>query len=726
MYLLDRTRVISTRCKGGSKAFVPTTHYAQARRISSGPSWGKKLTEKKEGGSVEETKDGRSWEEKMLNYFGFGKNIEQEKPEEKENIADVVKTEGTTTEEIKKDGETSQTVEVKSEPVVETSAKESVVVPPVGSPKMVLASGKYMLFIDQTPQTPVTITAGTPPVVTAASATPVTTPAATSTTTSAATPATTPATPAAPVSLGPDGEPYKPKILPFPPTSDWPWDLSLLAVASVVILIYSYFSVTDQKLDAMADDIRWGGESTQLACFKKMNFWFRFERFGIKVSNKFLQYGLVEEILGVFTTPRSELVREEASKLLCKLSVNGPAVKALLDLGALDILRNHADNNHIFVLYTLANMSQYEVAVDKIFEDPVLVEKMLESLAFSVERQSFEDRYSQRCLMRFLENVFYHPRGMALMAPYAEKIDSALVHTGYATDPLVMLHQSNIFLFLSQKKGKAEAGAEGYDYKLVGSMLTPDFISSLAQLEKRQSPKHLELALGTLSVGGLAYFYSKIYQRYWLLVDYKPLKVPQKFWSKVATIKSVPMAMALFLLNQGMIAWTESASDDLLEYKKIQEKKKADMARLEAESGFGVPEVAPQFPDELFQDRKSIEHVFPEFLLKKVSKKWGWHIGEDCRSVPFLTSLQLSRVPLYFFALQAAPFALIPSLLPWNTNTYVPPGWQLQIIAWFRYFQEVWGYTPTPVDPTPNQIERVFHHDQEKVRPVLNIRPTWL
>jgi hypothetical protein len=28
-------------------------------------------------------------------------------------------------------------------------------------------------------------------------------------------------------------------------------------------------------------------------------------------------------------------------------------------LGALDTLRNHADNDHIFVLYTIANMSKY-------------------------------------------------------------------------------------------------------------------------------------------------------------------------------------------------------------------------------------------------------------------------------------------------------------------------------------------------------------------------------
>lgn len=43
----------------------------------------------------------------------------------------------------------------------------------------------------------------------------------------------------------------------------------------------------------------------------------------MKVTYKFMQYGIVEEILGAFTTPRSNAVREEAAKLLCKLSTHG-------------------------------------------------------------------------------------------------------------------------------------------------------------------------------------------------------------------------------------------------------------------------------------------------------------------------------------------------------------------------------------------------------------------
>lgn len=46
-----------------------------------------------------------------------------------------------------------------------------------------------------------------------------------------------------------------------------------------------------------------------------------------------------------------------------------------------------------------------------------------------------------------------------------------------------------------------------------------------------------------------------------------------------------------------------------------------------------------------------------------------------------------------------------------STNTYCPPGWQLSLVAWFRYFEEVLGYNPSLVEPTPREILSVFEHD---------------
>lgn len=122
----------------------------------------------------------------------------------------------------------------------------------------------------------------------------------------------------------------------------------------------------------------------------------------------------------------------------------------------------------------------------------------------------------------------------------------------------------------------------------------------------------------------------------------------------------MPMAMVLFLLNHGLWSWTQSTSDDLMEYKKIKEEQKR---RKEIREGIVHP--PPLYPEEQFEQEKRYEHVIPGFFIKKLSKKYGWH-KEDAKTLPFLSFLQLSRIPVYFFALQLAPFALVPSLLPWK------------------------------------------------------------
>lgn len=98
---------------------------------------------------------------------------------------------------------------------------------------------------------------------------------ATTTTTASVTPTQTVAT--ATTTTGATDTPTKPKILPFPPLTNWPWDLVLVCAISGILLIYSFFSVTDTKLDAIADDIRWGGEIIQLKAFHKLNIWLGFE-----------------------------------------------------------------------------------------------------------------------------------------------------------------------------------------------------------------------------------------------------------------------------------------------------------------------------------------------------------------------------------------------------------------------------------------------------------------
>lgn len=149
-------------------------------------------------------------------------------------------------------------------------------------------------------------------------------------------------------------------------------------------------------------------------------------------------------------------------------------------------------------------------------------------------------------------------------------------------------------------------------------------------------------------------------------MDYKPLKIPQKYWSRKQTWKSVPASMLLFLLSHGLYAWTGTASDDLMVYKKKKDQEKKCRERENPlVSDLPASTRKELYSEEQFKDKKRLDHVIPQLLIVRLSKKYGWH-KEDAKTLPFLTILQFSRIPIYFFTLQLAPFALIPSLLPWK------------------------------------------------------------
>lgn len=202
----------------------------------------------------------RTWEDKLLNFMGFGKNVE-DKPQ------DSLQASSSKTEtEVSNQSSTVSPTEV---PVKKEDLPDTVVQPVTES---------------VTPSKPEN--SEDTSVATAAATTTTTT--TTSTTTSATTTSTSVTGPTATTTATGD-KPLKVKILPFPPTTDWPWDLVAICVISGVLLIYSYFSVTDTKLDAMADEIRWGGEANQLKCFHKLNIWLKFER---KLLSDFFTFNL--------------------------------------------------------------------------------------------------------------------------------------------------------------------------------------------------------------------------------------------------------------------------------------------------------------------------------------------------------------------------------------------------------------------------------------------------
>lgn len=101
-----------------------------------------------------------------------------------------------------------------------------------------------------------------------------------------------------------------------------------------------------------------------------------------------------------------------------------------------------------------------------------------------------------------------------------------------------------------------------------------------------------------------------------------------------------------------------------MSYKKIKDEKKLKKQMRSKQPDVTRPK-EPQYKEELFKEEKRMEHVLPNFLRLKLAKRYGWH-KEDGKTLPFLSILQLSRIPVYFFTLQMAPFALVPSLMPWK------------------------------------------------------------
>lgn len=247
-----------------------------------------------------------SWEERLLNLMGFGTRDRAADDKGKDNqnttttaaqatpqpaltpptsgteqpIASNFPSSLTTTPTPA----TSPEVTVTAAPATATRPDVKTINIPLTSPQILSTNGKYILLVDglykqgtqyssfiahHHPALPILTT---PTATATATATPTTTTTTATPTTATTTPTTTTTTSTTGI-VTKDGV----KLVPFPPVTDWPWDLVVFCLFSGVLLIYSFFSVTDTKLDAISDDLRWGGEMTQLNAMHKLNAWLRFE-----------------------------------------------------------------------------------------------------------------------------------------------------------------------------------------------------------------------------------------------------------------------------------------------------------------------------------------------------------------------------------------------------------------------------------------------------------------
>lgn len=57
--------------------------------------------------------------------------------------------------------------------------------------------------------------------------------------------------------------------------------------------------------------------------------------------------------------------------------------------------------------------------------------------------------------------------------------------------------------------------------------------------------------------------------------------------------------------------------------------------------------------------------MFPSFIVAHLPAYIQWETPET-KAKHYLALIHLLKLPIYYFAIQISPFALVPSLIPWR------------------------------------------------------------
>jgi len=450
------------------------------------------------------------------------------------------------------------------------------------------------------------------------------------------------------------------------------WPLELLIVYGLMgfSLLYAYFVMADSKLEEMAESIEYGGALDQEAAIHKLDTYLRLELLGIKVSYKLLKYDIVEKLLATYQTARTPALRKEVARVLCRLSKHDAIRDVLIQRGAIDIIRGHADIYNIDTLYLLTNLSEDLSpggGMEIILKDELLFDNLMYTMAFSINRGVYEDKFIQRTIMRLFQNAFRHQQGYQLLEPYANKLDKLFTNQDYLWDSLSWIYQNNIYLYCKQNSDKHR----GTEQQLLFSG------SSLLKNEQyyEQSAEATCFGIGVLLVGFMSFWTAKIDQRFRTYSRFQPLKIPHKHFARIQAWKTIPIAVGLFAVHQGLRRFTEITSDEILR----------------AEKQYDVPGTA----------------TFPQMLRNRIPEDVYWS-AEETKAKHYLALLQLLKLPVLYFSITFSPFALIPSLLPWRLNPKSPPHFQIVAMEQFGYLSSLVVPREDVPDPTPAQIQKIF------------------
>eukprot|EP01124_Arcella_intermedia_P025002 TRINITY_DN4368_c0_g1_i1.p1 TRINITY_DN4368_c0_g1~~TRINITY_DN4368_c0_g1_i1.p1 ORF type:complete len:632 (-),score=109.81 TRINITY_DN4368_c0_g1_i1:8-1903(-) len=441
----------------------------------------------------------------------------------------------------------------------------------------------------------------------------------------------------------------------WPPAPEtWPAQWLILCAGLAIYILYSHFAASESYLEEMADELRWGGEYDQLRVLGKLNTYLKMEDFGAKVSYKIWKMGLLDELLGVLSVPRSERVREEAMKVLCKLTANNSEIRVfLLDEGILDILRLHADPYNIYVLYTLANLSLQKYGTEKILKDSNLLDSISYTLAYSLKAGRFEDRFIQRAIMMVVNNIFQHTPKEQIPTNFMNHISNLLTlsSTNLAIDPFTLVYYVSVL-------GKITDSAPSLKtFVPFLPDVSPDISISAHQVEKS-----LSLMLGSSCVLSFSFLFAYLYQRYYFLAAKYPLTLYQSKWARKQILRT-PLVAVFFFLARYLVDEMSAMGSDYLAF----------------------------HPDDHRDPRTAFGGSF------------AWEQPKT-KATSAAMSVHVMLLPIYYLGLRFSYYSLIPSLIPWKVASGTPPEYLLKALPSMRLLYDVFFHPPGVPEPTLDDI----------------------
>lgn len=236
----------------------------------------------------------------------------------------------------------------------------------------------------------------------------------------------------------------------FPPPEPWRWEVLAAGGAAAALLLYSWFAMREAPLEELRDQLQWGGVEDLKDAFGKLRRWLGLARLGLpSVALLLHRPGILAALLGVFeSAPGGAAMRDEAAWALCEIAAQAEGQQALLQLGALAVVRRHAQLDAVPTLFLLSSLAQSPEGARAVADDPALIGLLVRALAESMLRAGEVDRYAQRALLRTFASLAEHAESRPALLVHAAALDTLLSSGLQLPDTAAWQHHARLLVTL--------------------------------------------------------------------------------------------------------------------------------------------------------------------------------------------------------------------------------------------------------------------------------------